>query len=118
MTDQGFAASENEDFSKLIDDFLGKKTFLERCLARGVVREVSGDDVRVEVRSDTGEYMAEGYVDLREFKNQSSAEPGQEIDIYIDNFEGRDGSILISYEKARRERLWGLFASTHRRNFH
>lgn len=109
MSRQTFVqAQEKEDFSDLIKTFFDEQNALERCLAKGYVREVGEEDVLVDVRSKGQAYIAEGYVSLKEFAQPGEPLPqvGDIVDIYIERFEGRDGGVVLSREQARREASW------------
>ena len=101
-------ADEGENFGELLESFFDKQKVLERCLAKGYIREIGEEDVRVDVRSASDEYISEGYIPLKEFKGHGEEVPavGDVIDIYIERFEGRDGEIVLSYERAKREAAW------------
>lgn len=101
-------SDEGENFGELLEAFFDKQKVLERCLAKGYIREVGDEDVRVDVRSVSDEYISEGYISLKEFKGHGEALPsvGDVVDVYIERFEGRDGEIVLSYERAKREAAW------------
>ncbi|MBV9654587.1 MAG: 30S ribosomal protein S1, partial [Acetobacteraceae bacterium] len=52
---------------------------------------------------------SEGRVALKEFAapgQKPEVKPGDEIELYVERYEDRDGSIVLSREKARREEAW------------
>ena len=101
-------SDEGENFGELLEAFFDKQKVLERCLAKGYIREVGDEDVRVDVRSASDEYISEGYIPIKEFKGHGEELPlvGDVVDVYIERFEGRDGEIVLSYERAKREAAW------------
>jgi len=108
MVEKSFVVADSEpSFDTLLGDFFKEQDLLERCLAKGRVRLVGDEDVLVDVCSESA-YVAEGYISLKEFK-QNGVEPPQEgdvIDIYVERLDGPDGHAVLSYEKARREGAW------------
>lgn len=99
---------ETEDFGALLDDFFKSQKVLERCLAKGYIRSVADDDVLVDVRTSANAYISEGTIPLKEFKQDDGALPkeGDVVDVYIERFEGRNGELVLSYERAKREAAW------------
>ncbi len=112
------ALDQGEDFGALLDTFFRGQKSLERCLAKGYIREVGDEDVRVDVRSETDDYISEGYIPLKEFKGHDEHLPvvGDVVDVYIERFEGRDGEIVLSYERAKREAAWRELEESHEKN--
>ena len=54
---------------------------------------------------------SEGRVALKEFSQpgqKPEVKPGDMIELYVERYEDRDGSIVLSREKARREEAWTL----------
>ena len=52
---------------------------------------------------------SEGRVPLKEFASpgmKPEVKPGDTIELYIERYEDRDGAIVLSREKARREEAW------------
>ncbi len=49
---------------------------------------------------------SEGLVAINEFVDKEELELGADIEVYLDQAEGDDGQIVLSREKARRQRQW------------
>ncbi|MBV8613088.1 MAG: 30S ribosomal protein S1 [Acetobacteraceae bacterium] len=105
-----FAAAQTQDhfkgenFASLLDQTLGRDSGFEGSVVTGRVVRLD-DDVAV---VDVG-LKSEGRVALKEFASPgASAEikPGDLIELYVERYEDRDGSIVLSREKARREEAW------------
>ncbi|MBB5694325.1 30S ribosomal protein S1 [Muricoccus pecuniae] len=100
--DRGAAAGE--DFASLLDATLGADTGFAGSVVTGKVIRID-DDVAV---VDVG-LKSEGRVPLREFAPQGQkpeVKPGDLIELFVERYEDRDGSIVLSREKARREEAW------------
>lgn len=67
----------------------------------GRVVEVSKDFVVVDVG-----LKSEGLIPIGEFNDASEFILDQDIEVYLDQAEGDDGQIVLSREKARRQRQW------------
>jgi small subunit ribosomal protein S1 len=104
-TDAATAApASTEDFEKLLNESLGDDEGFEGRVLRGVVISVDGDHAIVDVG-----LKSEGRVPLKEFMSPGSdatLNPGDEVDVYVERYEDRDGLVRLSREKARREEAW------------
>lgn len=67
----------------------------------GRVVELSKDFVVVDVG-----LKSEGLIPIGEFNDPSEFILGENIEVYLDQAEGDDGQIVLSREKARRQRQW------------
>ncbi|WP_426955002.1 30S ribosomal protein S1 [Muricoccus radiodurans] len=97
-------ASGVEDFASLLDATLGPDTGFAGSVVTGKVIRID-DDVAV---VDVG-LKSEGRVPLREFAPQGAkpeVKPGDLVELFVERYEDRDGSIVLSREKARREEAW------------
>ncbi len=93
-----------EDFEALLNESLGDDEGFEGRVLRGVVVNVDGDFAIVDVG-----LKSEGRVPLKEFMSPGSDEKlvaGDEVDVYVERYEDRDGLVRLSREKARREEAW------------
>ncbi|WP_198378180.1 30S ribosomal protein S1 [Neoroseomonas rubea] len=94
----------SEDFAALLDETLGADTGFAGSVVTGKVIRVD-DDVAV---VDVG-LKSEGRVPLKEFAApgmKPEVKPGDLIELFVERYEDRDGSIVLSREKARREEAW------------
>ena len=67
----------------------------------GRVVEISKDFVVVDVG-----LKSEGLIPISEFNDPSEFVLGHDVEVYLDQAEGDDGQIVLSREKARRQRQW------------
>jgi len=70
-------------------------------ILKGRIVEITKDFVVVDVG-----LKSEGLVPLAEFEDPSSLALDAEIEVFLDQAEGDDGQIVLSREKARRQRQW------------
>jgi len=93
-----------EDFEALLNETLGENASLEGTVIRGTVIAVRNDHVVVDVG-----LKSEGRVPLKEFTKAGEdpeLRPGDPIDVFVERYEDRDGNIMLSRDKARREEAW------------
>jgi small subunit ribosomal protein S1 len=94
----------HEDFATLLDEMLGADTGFAGSVVTGRVIRVD-DDVAV---VDVG-LKSEGRVPLKEFAlpgQKAEVQPGDVIELFVERYEDKDGAIVLSREKARREEAW------------
>ncbi len=95
---------QGEDFASLLDETLGKDTSFDGSVVTGRVVRLTDEFAIVDVG-----LKSEGRVALKEFAlpgGQADVKPGDVIELYVERYEDRDGSIVLSREKARREEAW------------
>ncbi len=93
-----------EDFATLLDETLGRDTGFDGSVVTGRVVRLTEEFAIVDVG-----LKSEGRVALKEFGipgAPTDVKPGDVIELYVERYEDRDGSIVLSREKARREEAW------------
>jgi small subunit ribosomal protein S1 len=102
---------KGEKFSDLIQETLGSKKGLEGSVIKGRVISVSDDFVLV----DAG-LKSEGRIALKEFANNGVAaeiKVGDDVDVFVDRMEDRNGEAVLSRDKAKREEAWTVLEKSH-----
>ncbi len=92
-----------ENFSDIFEETRASQRLLGEVV-RGVVTAVENDYVIVDVG-----LKSEGRVSLREFAfsdEKDDMQPGEEVNVFIERMENRDGEVMLSREKARRQEAW------------
>ena len=112
MTTTNAKATEaaTENFADLLAESFGEGTNIEGSVVRGFVIGIDSEAVIIDVG-----LKSEGRVPLKEL-----AAPGQtpqvaigdEIEVYVERMEDRNGQALLSREKARREEAWGVLETS------
>ena len=96
---------KGENFAALLDETLGRDSGFDGSVVTGKVQRLTDEFVIVDVG-----LKSEGRVPLKEFAppggGKPEVQPGDAIDLYIERYEDKDGSIVLSREKARREEAW------------
>ena len=95
---------KGEDFASLLDETLGSDTGFDGSVVTGRVVRLTDEFAVVDVG-----LKSEGRVALKEFGPPGAkpeVKPGDMIELYVERYEDRDGAIILSREKARREEAW------------
>jgi small subunit ribosomal protein S1 len=95
---------KGEDFASLLDETLGQDTGFDGSVVTGRVLRLTDEYAVVDVG-----LKSEGRVALKEFGppgTKPDVKPGDVIELYVERYEDRDGAIILSREKARREEAW------------
>ena len=93
-----------EDFASLLDETLGRDTGFDGSVVTGKVVRLTDEFAIVDVG-----LKSEGRVALKEFSlpgARPEVTPGDTVELYVERYEDRDGMIVLSREKARREEAW------------
>jgi len=81
-------------------------------IVQGKVLEIRGDDVVIDIG-----YKSEGLVRLDEWKDELGGEPpkpGDTVEVLLETLEGEDGTITLSYRKAKRQKEWEGILAKHK----
>jgi small subunit ribosomal protein S1 len=96
--------NQGEDFASLLDETLGRDSGFDGSVVTGRIVRLTDEFAIVDVG-----LKSEGRVALKEFGppgTKPEIKPGDMIELYVERYEDRDGSIVLSREKARREEAW------------
>jgi small subunit ribosomal protein S1 len=98
----------------LLQESLGQGAGFEGRVVTGTVVAIDSDAVIVDVG-----LKSEGRIPLKEF-GPSLAEvklaPGDGVEVYVERFEDKDGNVILSREKARREEAWNVLERAFKNN--
>ncbi len=103
-TAQEHAGQITESFASLLDETLGIGAGFEGRVVKGRVVSIDNDAVTVDVG-----LKSEGRVPLKEFGvpgQPVKLTPGDAVEVYVERYEDKDGLVILSREKARREEAW------------
>ncbi|CCQ72603.1 30S ribosomal protein S1 [Magnetospira sp. QH-2] len=93
-----------EDFAALLEESLGAEQRLDGRVVTATVVAVDNEAVTLDVG-----LKSEGRVALREFKapgQELEMAPGDTVDVFVERYEDRNGQVVLSRERARREEAW------------
>ncbi len=95
-------APKEESFAALLENEPISSAKLVRKVVQGTVIKIENDFAIIDVG-----LKSEGMIPLREFgPTATEIKVGDEVDVYVESMENRDGQIVLSREKARREASW------------
>ena len=97
-------SSTQEDFEALLEESLGGEGRLEGTVLKGTVLGFDGDEVMIDVG-----LKSEGRVPLKEFSKageDADLKQNAEVEVFLERYENRNGEVMLSREKARREEAW------------
>ena len=95
-----FNPVSGEDFVQMFDANYGSQETLQGYATKGTVKDIRGDFAMVDVG-----LKSEGRVPLKEF-GASVPSVGDIIDVFVERYESREGTAVLSYSKARAEKAW------------
>ena len=110
-TATSLANAGEEDFAALLDATLGPDTGFAGSVVTGRVLRIDGDFAVLDVG-----LKSEGRVPLKEFAapgQKPEVKAGDVYELFVERYEDRDGSIVLSREKARREEAWTTLEKSH-----
>ena len=93
-----------ENFAELLEESFKGEERLQGRVISGKIISIENDIVLIDVG-----LKSEGAVSVKEFNDhtgEAGVAVGDSIDVFVERFEGRDGSVMLSRDKARREESW------------
>ena len=89
-----------ENFEALLNEQFGDNG-ITGSVVKGTIIRLTPDFAMVDVG-----LKSEGRIPLREFGQNAELKVGDQVEVYVDRYEDKDGNIVLSREKARREEAW------------
>ncbi len=96
----------NENFAELLAESFGEQERLQGRVVNGTVIAIEKEMVTIDVG-----LKSEGTITIKEFGDpvdKVSIQVGDKVDVFVERYEGRDGTVILSREKARREESWAV----------
>lgn len=102
---------QQRELSSLYEGIINK--FKQGSIIKGAVLNVSSDGVLVDI-----DYKSDGLIPLYEFTEHELKKfvPGSEIEVILDELENPDGTVLLSYEKAKALKAWDTIMKLFEQN--
>ncbi len=79
----------------------GKSLVAQGQIVKGTVIEVRKNEVVVDIG-----YKSEGVISANEFIEMDAIKVGSEIDVLVEKLENKDGTVVLSHEKAEFKKNW------------
>ena len=109
MAQSNLAAKE--DFAALLEESFIASPTTEGSVIKGTIVRMDDDYVLIDVG-----LKSEGRIALKEFARsgrEAEMKAGDRVDVYVERYEDRDGLIILSRDKARREEAWNVLEELH-----
>lgn len=103
--------TESQDFAALFEETMKGKDEFEGTVVKGRIVTLTDDDAVIDVG-----LKSEGRVPLKEFASPGQdpeLKVGDEVEVYVERLENRQGEAMLSREKARREEVWIELEKSH-----
>ena len=103
--------TESQDFAALFEESMKGQDEFEGTVVKGKIVALTEDDAIIDVG-----LKSEGRVPLREFSSPGQdpeLKVGDEVEVYVERLENRQGEAMLSREKARREEVWIELEKSH-----
>jgi small subunit ribosomal protein S1 len=97
--DQEYGDTERNDLTKMYEGTLGKIS--EGEIVRGRIVHIGDTEVTVDIG-----FKSEGNVPLAEFKNRDELKVGDNIEVFLEAVENKDGVLVLSRKRADFMRIW------------
>jgi small subunit ribosomal protein S1 len=107
-------APPSDSFAALLEESLSVGASFEGRVVRGRVVAVDSDAVTIDVG-----LKSEGRVPLKEFASPGQPvklAPGDTVEVFVERYEDKDGLVILSREKARREEAWNHLEEAFKKN--
>jgi len=100
MTTEFKIPETTENFEELLNEQFGDKGIVG-TVVKGTIIRLTDDFATIDVG-----LKSEGRIPLREFGQNPELKVGDQVEVMVDRYEDKDGNIVLSREKARREEAW------------
>jgi len=100
MTTEFKIPETTENFEELLNEQFGDKGIVG-SVVKGTIIRLTDDFATIDVG-----LKSEGRIPLREFGQNPELKVGDQVEVMVDRYEDKDGNIVLSREKARREEAW------------
>jgi small subunit ribosomal protein S1 len=97
--DQEYGDTERNDLTKMYEGTLGKIS--EGEIVKGRIVHIGDTEVTVDIG-----FKSEGNVPLAEFKNRDELKVGDNIEVFLEAVENKDGVLVLSRKRADFMRIW------------
>ncbi|MCY4231802.1 MAG: 30S ribosomal protein S1 [Alphaproteobacteria bacterium] len=114
VAETGAVGAEKENFAALLEESLEATKGFEGTVVKGRVISVENDMALIDVG-----LKAEGRVPLKEFATPgrpAEISTGDEVEIYVERLEDKNGEAVLSRDKAKREEAWSHLESAFKEN--
>lgn len=97
--DTEYSDDEIDELTKLYEDTIND--FVEGELIKGKILSISDKEVSIDIG-----FKSEGTVPIEEFPRPGELKIGDDIEVFLDNIEDKEGQLVLSKKKADFMRTW------------
>ncbi|MDZ7361648.1 MAG: 30S ribosomal protein S1 [candidate division KSB1 bacterium] len=101
-----YSDEDLSNFQRLYEDTLAE--FIEGQLVTGKISAINEKEVAVDIG-----FKSEGVIPLDEFLDPKVIKVGDDIEVFLDNVEDKDGQLVLSKKKADFMRVWERVLRAH-----
>jgi small subunit ribosomal protein S1 len=106
IEEREYTAQEHSELEKLYNQTFG--TIFEGQIVKGRVVAVTDNGVAIDIG-----FKSEGLVALAEFPNIDEIRPGDEVEVFLESVENKDGQLVLSRKRADFMRTWEKIISAY-----
>ena len=99
IEDEEYSKDEYEEYTKLYEDTL--KEINEGEIVKGKILSINDKEVTIDIG-----FKSEGIIPISEFDSIEDLKVGDEIEVFLDAVEDKDGQLILSKRKADFTRVW------------
>lgn len=99
IEDRGYSEQEFQELAKLYDQTFG--SVQEGQIVKGKVVAIGDNGVAIDIG-----FKSEGLVPLAEFANIDELKPGDEVEVFLESVENKEGQLVLSRKRADFMRTW------------
>lgn len=99
VEEEEYSKEEREVLTRLYDDTISE--FKEGEIVKGKILAIDDKEIVVDIG-----FKSEGTIPIEEFDESDEMHIGDEIEVYLDNIEDKDGQMILSKKKADFTRTW------------
>lgn len=98
-----------EDYDALLNMYEGTlNAITEKEIVSGRIVEITDKYVIIDIG-----FKSEGIIPLNEFRNPEKIKVGDEVEVFLDKVEDREGQLVLSRKKADTLRVWQFIEGAH-----
>jgi small subunit ribosomal protein S1 len=102
-----YSKDERDELAKLYDTTLNTLTPNE--IIKGRIVAITSSEVAIDIG-----FKSEGIVSKSEFNNPNELQVGDEVDVYLETIEDKEGRLVLSRKRAEFIRTWEKIVSAHK----
>ena len=99
IEEREYSDQEKQELTKLYDQTFG--SIHENEIVKGRIVAITDNAVAIDIG-----FKSEGLVPITEFPNIDELRPGDEVEVFLESVENKDGQLVLSRKRADFMRIW------------